>query len=1186
MPNDRRLAVILMLLMVLVSAIVPTLASPAGAGFITGTVYIDRNVNGQMDAGENGVSGAELTLLRGELEVQNLRSNADGSYSFSSLPDDVYVIRARLPEDHIPTSYLAGGSELIPSGGRTSQTIPLNISSGASLNINLGAMNQTNGSFVRAIAFGDDNLNGGRFSNEPLLRGVQVELLININDQYFAAASGETDREGQVTLPRVAPGTYVLGAAMPEGYIIGPLGSKINLFYNTILPDEGSYGQSEPFTLPESGSLGLGIGGALTGSGKVTVWDDLNFNGIREAGEPGLAGVSVSLKHQTMGVDRSVLSGDDGSVIFPLLQPGDYTLSASLDNDRMFTVSGGNSIFSSDDSRSESRTVSVAAQRENDFGLIGAITNTSLSIHAFHDGNVNGVADADEPVFAGAQLTVYQDGREFFSAQSDTQGLAGVPLLRAGEYELKLRLPDGQIFSIDGGVSGNRFFSDTAASELTIPYTVTPGQDNVVSAGVTLPGMIAGTLFVDTNSNGIWDAGEEMMPGFTVQAIDSLGRVAAQTLTGDDGTFQTPGVIPGAYSLRTLLQSPFIFSGEPTAEAEHRNRFTSQTPEYGQTEPFSVAPGQLVNRVDGAIFRSAVIEGDVLLGDESDGFSGTLGGLSGVFIELLDEDGNPVSDYTVATTDDQGHYLLKGALPALYSLRYTLPEGAAFSRPLSDERSFTSSQFNVGAGAMLDAQPLYAVKTGSYSGRVYIDRNINGRYDEGDEPVSGQIIRMESVIPANTRESVSAEDGLYQLTGLRPGSYSLLVTLPEGMIFSYDEQSPFDPAISGSSNADVAIAMGETAQDRQIAALPAHKLTGRVYYDNNLDSTAQEGEPGLAAGEVRLRHELTRVEFKALTDDKGSFELTTLFPGDYTLSIQLPADHLLYAPAGTQTGGVWESKLTFSPEETESGIGLGLVQFGSIEGSLFNLDGSQESVAGVPVRLLNTKGESVAEAVTGETGSYRFERLYPGEYRMEATLPDGYLFARVIDSDNARFSRITADGGEIEGNRGLSAPFTLNMSENLADQDIGMGAPAQIGDYAWLDLDRDGMQDAGEPGVPGLDIRLTQYGQEVARTQTDAYGRYAIRNIYPGIYTLVITLPPELAATIRQNEFPLVASILPEDDGTELTIENMVISGGGRNLNVDFGLVERQEGIRPASMQNPPQKDWTPYVQVEPKRVR
>ena len=1186
MPNYRRFTAKMMLLTVLVSALIPTLASPAGSGFIAGTVYFDRNMNGQMDAGENGLSGTELTLLRGGLEVESLRANFDGSYTFNSLPDDVYSIRARLPEDHIPTSYLAGGSELIPSGSRTSQTIPLQISSGSSLNVNLGAMSQKNGSFVRAIAFGDDNLNGGRFSNEPLLRGVQVELLIDINGQYYAAASGETDREGMVTLPRVAPGTYVLGAAMTEGYIIGPLGSKINLFYNTILPSEGSSGRSEPFRLPENGSLGMGIGGALTGSGKVTVWDDLNFNGVREAGEPGLTGVRITLKHQTMGVDRSIISGEDGSAFFPLLQPGVYTLTATLGNDRMFTVSGGGSIFSSDDSRSESRTVNVAAQMENDFGQIGTITNTSLSLRAFHDGNVNGIADADEPVFAGAQLTVYKDGREFASVQSDAQGLAGVPLLRAGEYELSLRLPDGQIFSIDGGVTGNRFFADTAKSELTIPYTVMPGQDNIVSAGVTLPGMIAGTLFVDINSNGIWDAGEEMMPGFTVQAIDSLGRAAAETVTGDDGTFQTPGVIPGTYSLRILLQTPFIFSGEPTAEAEHRNRFISQTPEYGQTEPFPVSPGQLVNRVDGAIFRSAVIEGDVLLGDESDGFLGALGGLEGVFIELLDEDGNPVSDYTVATTNDQGHYLLKGALPGLYSLRYSLPEGAAFSRPMSDEPSFSSSQFNIGAGAVLDAQPLYAVKTGSYSGRVYIDRNINGRYDEGDEAVSGQVIRMESAVPANTREAVSGEDGLYDITGLRPGGYSLLVTLPEGMIFSYDELSPFDPAISGTSNADVTISMGEAAADKQIAALPAHKLTGRVYYDNNLDGAAQEDEPGLPAGELRLRHELTRVEFKAPTDDSGRLELATLFPGDYTLSIQLPADHILYAPAGTQTGNVWESKLTFSPDIKESGFSLGLVQFGSIEGALFNLDGSLQSVAGVPVRLLNAKGESAAETVTGETGFYRFERLYPGEYRMEATLPDGYLFARMIDSDNARFSRITADGGEIEGARGVSAPFTLNMAENLTDQDIGIGAPAQIGDYAWLDMDRDGMQDAGEPGVPGLDIRLNQYGQEVARTQTDAYGRYSIRNIYPGLYTLVITLPPELAATIRQNEFPLVASILPESDGTELKIEDMVISGGGRNLNVDFGLIERREGIRPASMQNPPQKDWTPYVQVEPKRVR
>ncbi len=1186
MRTDRRLAIALFLLMAFVSALLPTLASPAGSGFITGTVFFDKNFNGRMDAGENGMPGVELFLTHNDKEISSLHTDQDGSYAFSGLSEGSYVIQARLAEGHIPTSYQTGGSELIPSAGRTARTVPLQLSSGAALNADFGLMNQKNGSFVRAIAFGDDNLNGGRFSSEPLLRGVLVELLAEINGEYYVAASGETDREGNVTLPRVAPGSYVLAATMTEGYIIGPLGSKINLFYNTILPSEDNYGRSAPITLTANGSLGMGIGGALTGSGKLTVWDDLNFNGIKDEGEPGLSGINITLKHQEMGVERSVVSDEKGEAAFPLLQPGDYTLSAVLDEDRMFTRSDGHSLFSSDDSRSQSRTVQVNAQQDNNFGYIGVIPNTALSIRAFHDGNVNGRHDQEEPVFAGALLTVLKDDIQISSAVSDSKGIARIPLLRAGEYNLNLSLPDGQIFSVAGDEGENSFFAGTASSEVSIPYTVLPGQDHLIYAGVTLPGTIAGTLFVDTNNNAVWDPGEEMMSGFSVQAVDSLGRVAAETVTGADGSFQTPELIPGQYSARILLQSPFIFSGMPMAEAEHRNRFLIQTPQYGQTDPFTVQPGQTADRIDGAIFRSAVIEGDVLLGDEHDGFSGTLGGLEGVFIELLDEDGKPVSDYTVATTNAQGHYLLKGALPGQYALRYTLPEGTAFSRPLTEEREFTSGHFQVSAGDVLDAQPLFSVKTGIYSGRAYIDRNVNGYFDDQDEPISGLTILMESDIQANTREAQSNEDGTYSIAGLRPGGYSLRVTLPEGLIFSYDEKSPFDPSISAVSNADVSITMGEARQDQQIVALPAHKLTGRVYYDNNLDGMAQGDEPGFKQAELRLRHNLSRVEFKALTDENGAFELPAMFPGSYSLSIQLENDHILYSPFGTQAGGVWESRHSLSPDKQESSLDIGLVQYGSIEGSAFNLGGTDELIEGIPVRLITADGKTKAEAFTDIAGLFRFENLYPGDYSLEATLPDGYLFARSIDSKNARFSRITADEGTIIAQTGLSLPFTLNMAEHLTDQDIGMGAPGQIGDYAWLDLDRDGMQDAGEPGVPGLDIRLYQYGELVASAQTDAYGRYLLRDLYPGSYDLVVTLPSELAATKQQSDFPLVASILPQEDGAELSIQGLIIKGGGRNLNVDFGLIERREGIRPASMQNPPQKDWTPYVDVEPRRTR
>ena len=37
------------------------------------------------------------------------------------------------------------------------------------------------------------------------------------------------------------------------------------------------------------------------------------------------------------------------------------------------------------------------------------------------------------------------------------------------------------------------------------------------------------------------------------------------------------------------------------------------------------------------------------------------------------------------------------------------------------------------------------------------------------------------------------------------------------------------------------------------------------------------------------------------------------------------------------------------------------------------------------------------------------------------------------------------------------------MGEFKTNQDIGMGAMGQLGDFAWLDLDGDGMQDEGEP---------------------------------------------------------------------------------------------------------------------------
>ena len=1193
MRHLHRLAFIFSLAAFVALTWLPHLAAAQDSGSLSGFVFIDRDLNGLYDMGEYLLPGAELTLMLGKdeaaIQVGSSATGQDGRYVFIGLAAGDYYIKVLLQGDYVFAPFQQGGSIAIPSAGRSSQTTSFTLIEGEqSLDkVLIGAIDETAASFVRVIAFGDSNANGGRFSSEPLLRNVQLEVQFELEGRYYTIASGKTDKEGLVTIDRVPPGNYVLAASLPSPYIVGPLGAKISQFYNVVLPSGSSFGRSAPFRLAVKGSLGLGVGGVKTGAAQGKVWQDTNFNGNQDTDEPGVAGVVVDLKHQTMPVSHQATSDAQGNYSFTSLHAGAYTLSTTLSEQQMFTISGGNSLFSLDDSRSASAQINVAVEQTLPIKPIGVISNTSLAVLAFHDSNVNGQPDAGELPFAGAQLEVLKGDRLVTSAGTDQAGEALLPLLRGGDMQLRLTLPDGQIFSIAGGEGGNAFFSERASNSLTIPYTLEPGTKGVLYAAVTLPAILAGNLYEDQNSSGTYDVGETMLPGFTVQALNAAGSVVGEAQTDTRGRYQLPALIPGTYTVRIMLISPYIFSSAPGGSATMVNMITSQTAEYGQTEPVTLAAGQTLDNMDGAIFRSGVVQGDVLLGDEQDQFAGQQGGLQGVFVELLNADGSPVSEYTVATTNQAGHFLLKGALPGTYALRYTLPQDAAFSRPLTDDLMYVSEPFPINASEELQAAPLYAVKTGTYSGAVYLDVNVDGIMGQGDTPIGGAIVQLTSATAANSRETLSGGDGNYVLSGLRPGKFTLILTLPEGKLISYDKSSPLSPATSNSSAVETEITMGLESHGNMIAAVNAHKLIGSVYFDNNLDGAAQPDEPGLSL-ELKLRHVLSGVQFTLTSDVSGMYEVPLLFPGAYQLSATLAEDFELFAPAGAANSGVtWELPLALSSGGAATKQDIGLVQFGSLSGVIWDMGSGQTAAEGIQVRLLEAaSNKQVSEATTDAQGAYRFDRLYPGEYSVQVTLKTGFRFAREIDSRMTRFSLITSDGSIVNKEAGRSLPLTLAMNEDKAAQDIGIGAMGKMGDFAWLDLDQDGMQDADEPGVPGIRINLYQHGQLAAQAQTDAYGRYLFGELYPGTYSVEVTMPSELKATKHQTEFKLVASILPQAAGTTVTAEEISVPSGGRNLNCDFGFALVKDGVVPLSMQNLPQKDWTPLVPTVPRRMR
>lgn len=81
---------------------------------------------------------------------------------------------------------------------------------------------------------------------------------------------------------------------------------------------------------------------------------------------------------------------------------------------------------------------------------------------------------------------------------------------------------------------------------------------------------------------------------------------------------------------------------------------------------------------------------------------------------------------------------------------------------------------------------------------------------------------------------------------------------------------------------------------------------------------------------------------------------------------------------------------------------------------------------------------------------------------------------------------------------------------------FGSIASGTIGDFVWEDLNRDGIQDVGEPGLPDIGIELYEYGTDilVQSTTTDANGRYVFTGVPPSTYYLKFFPPSEYAPTL------------------------------------------------------------------------
>lgn len=215
---------------------------------------------------------------------------------------------------------------------------------------------------------------------------------------------------------------------------------------------------------------------------------------------------------------------------------------------------------------------------------------------------------------------------------------------------------------------------------------------------------------------------------------------------------------------------------------------------------------------------------------------------------------------------------------------------------------------------------------------------------------------------------------------------------------------------------------------------------------------------------------------------------------------------------------------TTTPTRTPTPINIGNFVWDDLDA-----DGRQDTgepgMAGVTVQLWNSaKTLLIDQTVTDANGSYSLIAPTPGNYRVRVLLPGAQDFFSPKDQaggDDLKDSDINPSGTNAGFTDVLVLPSNLISITSI---DAGITkfrtptptrtpTPINIGNFVWVDLNGNGVQDVGEPGLGGVNVQLWNSDKTwmIDQTYTALNGSYSLIAPGPGDYRVRV-LPPSGAS--------------------------------------------------------------------------
>ncbi|MCK1166175.1 carboxypeptidase regulatory-like domain-containing protein, partial [Streptococcus uberis] len=648
-------------------------------------------------------------------------------------------------------------------------------------------------------------------------------------------------------------------------------------------------------------------------------------------------------------------------------------------------------------------------------------------------------------------------------------------------------------------------------------------------------------VWEDTNKDGIQDAGEPGIPGVTVTLKNPDGSTKTTTTTDSNGYYEFTDLNDGD-TYTVTFETPKGY--KPTVA----NIGDDSKDSDGASVTVTINGANDIT-LDSGFVRDLHTIGDTVWEDSNkDGVQDSgEPGIPDVIVTLTNPDGTTVT----TSTDANGHYEFTDLPDGDYTVTFETPKGYNPTTPnTGDDTKDSDGQVVKVTVAGSDNPTIdsgFVKKAYTIGDYVWEDTNKNGIQDAGEPGIPGVTVTLTYPIGSTVTTTTDA-NGYYEFKNLNDGeTYIVTFETPKGYAPTIANTGD-DAKDSDGSSVSVTI---KGADDITLDSgfVKVHTIGDTVWEDSNKDGVQDSGEPGIPGVTVTLTNPDGSTE-TTTTDEKGHYEFTDLPDGDYTVTFETPDG---YTPTTPNTGDDTKDsdgqvvKVTVEGNDNptiDSGFVKETYTIGDYVWEDTSKDGIQDAgepgIPGVNVTITYPDG-STKTTSTDSNGYYEFTELNDGDtYTVTFETPDGYKPTVSNNDDDSKDS----DGATVT--------VTINGADDLTLDSGFVKDLHTIGDTVWEDTDKDGTQDAGEPGIPGVTVILTNPDGSTETTTTDENGHYEFTDLPNGDYTVTFETPNGYTPT-RSN----TGDDTKDSDGqvVKVTVD------GSDNPTIDSGFVKEVHTI-------------------------